>query len=333
LTIFHLDNNELSNIPDTSFASQGVLERSHIQQALKKKIDVIAPDCMVIAEEFSEWSEGKRRIDLLAVDRNANVIVIELKRGTTGELMELQAIRYAAMVSTLTFKRAIEIFENYLRTEDCQDDAQSRLLEFFGWDDPQEDDFAIKTRIMLVSEDFGKELTTAVLWLNDQGLDIKCMRMKPYQFEGSTLVDVQQIVPIPGAEKYQVRVRKQSEERKTARETARDHTRYEMEGQIYNKRKLVYAVVNCWCEQNSPYSYEQITTAFPDSIRQNGPMFVSADDAVDIYQRQNIKRHFIDDDELFTPDQQEPIALSNQWGGESHKRFVERAISLGFEIS
>lgn len=58
LTIFHLDNNELANIPDTSFASQGVLERSHIQQALKKKIDVIAPDCMVIAEELADASEA-----------------------------------------------------------------------------------------------------------------------------------------------------------------------------------------------------------------------------------------------------------------------------------
>lgn len=35
---------------------------------------------MVIAEEFGEWEDSKRRIDLLGLDREANLVVIELKR-------------------------------------------------------------------------------------------------------------------------------------------------------------------------------------------------------------------------------------------------------------
>ena len=32
-------------------------------------------DLYVISEEFSKWGEGKRRIDLFAVDCNANLVV------------------------------------------------------------------------------------------------------------------------------------------------------------------------------------------------------------------------------------------------------------------
>jgi len=42
-------------------------------------------------------------------------VVIELKRTEDGGHMELQAIRYAAMVSAMTFDGAVEIYGRYLR--------------------------------------------------------------------------------------------------------------------------------------------------------------------------------------------------------------------------
>ena len=51
---------------------------------------------LVVAEEFGDWEESKRRIDLLGLDRDATLVVIELKRTDDGGHMELQAIRYAA---------------------------------------------------------------------------------------------------------------------------------------------------------------------------------------------------------------------------------------------
>ncbi|PLX67089.1 MAG: hypothetical protein C0603_10535 [Denitrovibrio sp.] len=109
MAIFRLNEDCFEKIEQTKFSNEGILERQHIQNALKKQISVISPDMLVIAEEFAEWSDSRRRIDLLCIDRDANIVVIELKRNDTGEHMELQAIRYASMVSTLTLKRAVEI--------------------------------------------------------------------------------------------------------------------------------------------------------------------------------------------------------------------------------
>ncbi|WP_221761396.1 hypothetical protein [Salibacterium salarium] len=53
----------------------------------------------------------------MAIDKNANLVVIELKRDDTGEHMELQAIRYSAMISTLTYEKIIEIYDKYLEQQ------------------------------------------------------------------------------------------------------------------------------------------------------------------------------------------------------------------------
>ena len=39
-------------------------------------VEVIAPDTLVIAEEFGEWEDSRRRIDLLGIDKEGYFIVI-----------------------------------------------------------------------------------------------------------------------------------------------------------------------------------------------------------------------------------------------------------------
>ena len=63
------------------------------------KLRSSCPSGMVLAEEFGEWEASRRRIDLLVLDKDANLVVVELKRTDDGGHMELQALRYAAMVS------------------------------------------------------------------------------------------------------------------------------------------------------------------------------------------------------------------------------------------
>lgn len=215
MALYEITIDSLAKIAETSFDLAGVRERNDLQRLLKKQIAVIAPDTLVIAEEFGEWEESKRRIDLLGLDRDANLVVIELKRTEDGGHMELQAIRYASMVSTMTFERAVDIYQRYLATNGSNADARTEVLDFLGWEDPDEDSFAQDVRIVLVSANFSKELTTAVMWLNKRDLDIRCVRLIPYQDGGRVLIDVQQVIPLPEAAEYQIQIReKEQRERK-----------------------------------------------------------------------------------------------------------------------
>lgn len=217
MPIFRLTKDAIQLLPETSFPEHGIKERADLQRLLRANIGVVAPDVLVIAEEFAEWEDSKRRIDLLGLDRAANLVVIELKRGDDGGHMELQAIRYAAMVSNMTFEDAEDVFQSYLDKSDPKRDARAEILEFLDWDEPHEDKFAQDVRIVLVSADFSKELTTAVLWLNEHDMDIQCVRLKPYDSGQGVFIDAQKIIPLPEASEYQERVRHKAVEEREAR--------------------------------------------------------------------------------------------------------------------
>ena len=228
MAIYKILEDQLSPLAETTFAKEAVKERDDLQRLLKKNIEIISPDTLVIAEEFGDWEDSRRRIDLLGIDKEANIVVIELKRTEDGGHMDLQAIRYAAMVSALTFEQAEKIFEKYLADNGSEDDARSVLTSFLDWidDDVNEDDFAQDVKVVLASAEFSKEVTTSVIWLNNQGLDIRCVRLKPYTNGSELLLDVQQVIPLPEAEEYQVKLRDKKRKEKQARASSKDRSLY-----------------------------------------------------------------------------------------------------------
>ncbi len=241
MAIYEFKADKIEKIAETSFQNVGLRERPDLQRLLKKQIGVIAEDTLVIAEEFADWEEGKRRIDLVGLDKDANLIVIELKRDIDDGRMELQAIRYAAMISTMTFEKALEVYEVYLGKNGVEIDAKESMLNFLEWEEPDEDNFAQAVRVILVSNDFSRELTTSVMWLNEQGLDIRCVRIKPYDDNGRVLVDVQQVIPLPEATDYIVGVREKTGKERIDRADrgSRLHLRYEFWAGLLERAKKV----------------------------------------------------------------------------------------------
>jgi len=200
----------------------------------------------VIAEEYGDWIDANRRIDLLCIDEKARLVIVELKRDSSGH-MELQALRYAAMILTMRFKKAVEAHGKYLKRMGSEADPERASREFLDMEEcPVE--LSETVRIVLASSDFSTEVTTTVLWLNKMGLDIRCVRMAPHEVDGRGLIDVQQVIPLKAAEQYQVALREKALEQAAARTQARDMTRYDLtvdETSLTNlpKRRLIYEIV------------------------------------------------------------------------------------------
>ncbi|WP_257291869.1 hypothetical protein [Endozoicomonas sp. ONNA1] len=224
MPIYEITSDSLTPVEATSFEQENLKERQDLQRLLKANIEAISPDTLIIAEEYGDFVESNRRIDLLGIDTNANLVVIELKRDDLGGHMELQAIRYAAMVANLTWDQAINAYKQFLTDNDQDADAESSLLSFLGWDSPSSEDFAQETRIVLAARNFSKEITTSVLWLNDRDLDITCVRLNPLRFEDHLLLNVEQIIPLPEAVDYQVNVRHKKREERAARTDNKDRS-------------------------------------------------------------------------------------------------------------
>ena len=204
--LYEMNDKSLTGIDRTSFHEERIAE-ADLQEALREHPEFIEDGLFVIADEFTDWQDAWRYIDLLCIDVDGKLVVVELKRGD-GVHMELQAIRYAAMMANFSTQSIIEGHARYLRDKSIEGFAEERIRDHLGLGVNEEISIATeRPRIVLVSEDFNKEITTSVLWLNEMGLDIRCVRVRSYRHEGSLLLDIDQVIPLPEAQDYLVMAR------------------------------------------------------------------------------------------------------------------------------
>lgn len=317
MALFEITGGSLQPITSKTFSELGLLERTNIQRALRTHIASITPNAktMVLAEEFGDWVGANRRIDLLCLDDQARLVVVELKRDDAAH-MELQALRYAAMVSTMRFDQAVEAHRKYLLSIGSSEDPEQAIREFL---DQEDGPIALSdtVRVVLASSEFSQELTTTVLWLNKQRVDIRCVQMRPHVIGDRILLDIQQVIPLPEAEQYQVAVREKSMEQDAARASDRDMTRYDLSiGDTIHpnlpKRRLIHGIVAEALRQGVPI------TTIESAIPWRGNLFVSVDGSMgetDFNEAFGGKRlrNFTADDELFHVDGR-TYALTTQWG-------------------
>tara|TARA_B100000315_G_C14551719_1_gene576164 strand:- start:594 stop:1649 length:1056 start_codon:yes stop_codon:yes gene_type:complete len=326
MSLYQISNNTIQSVERSSFEKLGIRERQDLQNMLKKNIDVIAPNILIVAEEFGEWEDSRRRIDLLGIDKNANLVVIELKRTEDGGHMELQSLRYASMISTLTFSKLEEMYSRYLIKNDIQLNPLESLLDFLEWEEPDDERFAQEVKIVLASSEFSKELMTTVMWLIDYGIDIKCVRMHAYVSNGDTLLDVQTVIPIPEVEDYQIRIREKKQKEREARHSSRDLTKYDVsigENLFYslNKRYLFFHLISGVLNNGAHPS--DITKVFPQKENHLFDIFdgkYNSDQVIDKIMEKDTggvlprhKRFFTKESEIFYVDGKTYV-LTNQWG-------------------
>jgi len=80
MAIYEIASDQFRKIDETSFSIAGLRESQDLQRLLRTQIEIVSPNTLVIAEEFSQWEDSNRRIDLLGIDNDANIVEIELRR-------------------------------------------------------------------------------------------------------------------------------------------------------------------------------------------------------------------------------------------------------------
>lgn len=185
---------------------------------LRVDISPLGDDLLVLAEEYGDWVDSNRRIDLLCLDRQGRLVVVEIKRTDDGGHMDLQAVRYAAMVSSMTTEQALSALVRLLTVPEPETAARNALMEFLDLDSLDGFQPDANVRIILAAADFSTEITTTALWLNKRGLDVRCVRLRPYSFDGKLLIDATQIIPLPETADYEIRIREKNQEKERAEE-------------------------------------------------------------------------------------------------------------------
>lgn len=208
--LFTLNGDKDAAIPQSvapgSFADLGILEVQHIERWLAAEPRVLGEELLVITTEFAGFDKTRERSDILALDVAGRLVVIELKRDTSGSRQDLQALRYAAFSSTLTLDDLLDLYIRHHSTPTATVSREQATAAFEahvteGSLDGVDDDN--RPRIVLVAKQFQSEVTATVLWLREAfEMDISCVQLTPYELNGSLLLTSSVLIPLPEATEY-----------------------------------------------------------------------------------------------------------------------------------
>ncbi len=202
-------NKTLKRMEKTTFFNEKLKERYDIQEWVEKSPEIIDEDLLIIGKEVPLPSDI--RIDLLAIDKKSNLVIIELKRDDSGRNVDWQAIKYASYCSNFTNIEIFRQYAEYLGT--TEDEAETRIEKFIEAENF--DELNNSQRIILVSKEFHSDVISSVLWLRDSGIEVSCVRFTPYiDDNGDLFIAPTKIIPLPEAEDYLIKKeKKQKEER------------------------------------------------------------------------------------------------------------------------
>ncbi|EEW0657639.1 DUF4268 domain-containing protein (plasmid) [Escherichia coli] len=225
-TVNH-QTNRISPVKTKRFSELGFTERKNLQEWLAHEPSALGEELLIIQKEFDGFDDTRERLDLLALDKDGNLVIIENKLDDSGRDVVWQALKYASYCASLTKAQIVEIYQQYLdRYEPVTGEvdllnapasASARICEFL--DAPDLDELKLNLgnsqRIMLVAANFRKEVTSTALWLLGQGISIACFKITPYSLGEQLLINIDQIIPTPEAKELMIGINAKEAEEKT----------------------------------------------------------------------------------------------------------------------
>ncbi|PKA23870.1 hypothetical protein CH381_23635 [Leptospira sp. mixed culture ATI2-C-A1] len=260
------DLKNITEIKEDSFINLNIWERNHIEEWVRKVPSILGEDLLVLSIEFDRFINSSDRLDVLALDKSGNLVVIELKRDLYAGYADLQSLRYAAMVSTMTIEKVLPYYVYYL-TNKCgnesanESNSRDNIVNFIKNDEFI--DFGNKPRIILVSEDFSPEITTTVLWLRQSNIDISCIKIIPHKIDDDIIIVSNKIIPLQETKQYLVEIKEKEQSQESVKRNRPKTMKILLENEILKEGDLIFLKANLphyiQFAENDPYFIAKIT--------------------------------------------------------------------------
>ena len=247
--MFKIDrgSNRIIPLQAKGFRELDFKERENLQEWLADRPDALGEELLIIQKEFDGFAETKERLDLLALDKNGNLVVIENKLDNSGKDVVWQALKYASYCANLTKFQIVEIFRQHLKGNG---DAEDLICEFLEASDI--DEVKINTgnsqRLMLVAANFPKEVTNTALWLLGQGISVQCFRATPYVSDEEEFLSIDQIIPTPEAKEFMIIMKVKEKEEKSTEAVLKDRHRIRLD--FWEKTLESFKTSECYLYNN-----------------------------------------------------------------------------------
>lgn len=206
--------NKIYRLEEKTFSELGFKEREHLQEWIAKDPSCLGEELLIIQKEFDGFQETRERLDLLAVDKQGNLVIIENKLDDSGKDVTWQVIKYASYCSSLSKEDIRNIYHQYLKAIHSETSAEESLAEFLGKEDYAEVliNQGSGQRIIMIAGKFRKEVTSTVIWLMNFNIRMQCFKVTPYIFGEQLLLNFDQILPVKDAQDYSISMASKAQE-------------------------------------------------------------------------------------------------------------------------
>ncbi len=205
--------NRILEIQPKTFKNLGFGEKENLQEWIANNPEALGEELLIIQKEFDGFDKTRERLDLLALDKNGNIVVIENKLDDTGKDVTWQALKYTSYCASLSKQQIKKIYQQYLDKLKIDENAEINLSEFFNGADFEELQLNKHQRIVMIAGNFRKEVTSTVLWLlNNYKMKIQCFKVTPYSHDNKLFLNIEQIIPVKEAEEFTIKMAEKAQE-------------------------------------------------------------------------------------------------------------------------
>lgn len=171
----------------TPYKKMSVSKERKIEDFIEKNPEILEKDLFIIGRQ-KETSDGNL-VDLMGLDKNGNVVIIELKKDNAARKVIAQVLDYAVWAEDLTYEDLNSIAkENHLTT-------YNTLMEKFQyWTNEIETDFNQNQKLYVIGEKIDPRTEKLARYLRKKGIDIYCIEINFHELDGHRVVDKRDIV-------------------------------------------------------------------------------------------------------------------------------------------
>ena len=217
--------------PDGSAALEpvefsGRVTENELEDHLCKSPHLLGEDLLILGRQLIDFAEDNKRLDLLALDSEGEIVLIELKVDHDFSFTDLQALAYAGAYAdrpTAHFAKTLmrscrpggdgSIRQNAGLDPDADLEAAklaiAQFLDLAAFDEwhPSK-----RIRIKLVAPGFPRRVLSNVKWLGDvYGMAIEATRAQLFEVGDSKQIYFERLLPLPGSEEFDLSIREREE--------------------------------------------------------------------------------------------------------------------------
>jgi hypothetical protein len=196
--LYRIADGHIADVAATTVPDEALYERD-VETWVARRPDILGEPLLTIGRQV-QMDEGKDRIDLLALDKAGNLVVIELKRDLVGGSADLQALRYAALVAKWSHDDIRRQAEGYWKSVGDDRGTFAQVVEDFC-DEGYE--INAEQRVILAGRDVKPRLGSMALWLRKHAVDLKVVAIVLMKDDGRLYLEPQVLIPVPSEERLQ----------------------------------------------------------------------------------------------------------------------------------